>query len=75
VQIALQELVALFDKVRALPEPRRQAALEALMDLTAEPYVLSRAELAVLEPALERARLGKFAEPGAMADLLDTPWS
>jgi hypothetical protein len=55
-----EKLEALFDKVRALPEPRQLALLEFLSEEVAgEPYVLSEEERAIVEPALEEARLGE----------------
>jgi hypothetical protein len=54
-----QKLEALFDKVRALPEPRQLAAVEALAEITQEPYVLSDEERAILDPALAEAKRGE----------------
>jgi hypothetical protein len=55
-----EKLEALFDKVRALPEPRQLALLEFLSEEVAgEPYVLSGEERAIIEPALEDAKRGK----------------
>ena len=56
-----EKLETLFDKVRSLPQERQEAAVEALADITSEPYVLSEDELAVLKPALERAKRGEFS--------------
>ena len=69
-----EKLEALFDKVRALPEPRQLAAIEALAEIAEEPYVLSEEELAVLRPALERAQRGEFVPDEEVAELLDKPW-
>jgi hypothetical protein len=53
------KLEALFAKVRALPEPHQQAAIEALAEIAEEPYVLSEDERAIVEPALEEAKRGE----------------
>ena len=54
-----EKLEALFDKVRALPEARQRAAVEALAEIAQEPYVLSDEERAILEPALAEAKRGE----------------
>ncbi len=55
-----EKLEALFAKVRALPEPRQQAAIEALAEIAEEePYVLSEEERAIVLPALEEALRGE----------------
>lgn len=69
-----EKLESLFAKVRALSEPRQQAAIEALSEIAEEPYELSEEELAVLRPALERSRHGEFVAEDEAADLLDKPW-
>jgi hypothetical protein len=69
-----EKLEALFAKVRALPEPRQQAAIEALSEIAEEPYQLSDDELAVLRPAMERVRRGEFVPDEEVAELLDKPW-
>ena len=70
-----EKLEALFDKVRALPEPRQLALLEFLSEEVAgEPYVMSEEELAVLAPALERTKRGEFVPDEEVAELLDRPW-
>ena len=54
-----EKLEDLFDKVRALPEPRQLALLEFLSEEVAgEPYVLSEEERAIIEPALADAKRG-----------------
>jgi len=68
------KLETLFAKVRTLPSERQQAAIEALTDITEEPYTLSADELAVLKPALERARRGAFASDDEVSELLGKPW-
>ena len=68
-------LEALFDKVRALPLEARSRAVDALEELTRdEPYRLSREEMAILEPELERARNGVFASVRDVAEILQKPW-
>jgi phosphoribosylaminoimidazole (AIR) synthetase len=70
-----EKLEALFDKVRALPEARQIALLEFLVEeIAEEPYVLSEEELAVLRPAVERAKRGEFVPDDEVAELLDKPW-
>ncbi len=55
-----EKLEVLFDKVRALPEPRQLALLEFLSEQVAgEPYVLSEEERVIVEPALEEAKRGE----------------
>ena len=55
-----EKLEALFEKVRALPEPRQLALLEFLSEEVAgEPYVLSEEERAFIEPALADAKRGE----------------
>ena len=68
------KLEALFAKVRALSAERRRAAIEALTEVTEEPYQLSDAERAVLYPALERMCRGEFADEAVIDKLLDDPW-
>lgn len=71
----VEKLEALFEKVRALPEPRQLALLEFLSEeIAEEPHRLSEDELAVLRPALERAKRGEFVPDEEVADLLDKPW-
>jgi hypothetical protein len=51
---------ALFDTVRALPEPRQLALFEFLSEEVAgEPYVLSDEERAIIEPALADVKRGR----------------
>lgn len=69
-----EKLETLFAKVRTLAEPRQKAALEALADITEEPYQLSDDELAVLRPALERAKRGEFGTDATISDVLSKPW-
>lgn len=69
-----EKLETLFDKVRALSKERQEAAIEALTDIAHEPYELSADELAVLRPALERARRGEYASDTEVRELLGKPW-
>ena len=72
---ALEEkLETLFDKVRALPKERQEAAAEALADIASEPYALSPDEFSVLKPALERAQRGEYASDVEVSELLDETW-
>jgi hypothetical protein len=69
-----EKLETLFNRVRSLPKERQEAAIEALADIAAEPYALSEDELAVLKPALERAKRGEHASDDETNDLLGKPW-
>ena len=69
-----EKLESLFAKLRTLPEARQHAALEALSDITDEPYQLSEDELATLRPALKRAQSGEFAGDALSSDLLTKAW-
>ena len=69
-----EKLETLFAKVRALPEPRQKAAVEALTDIAEEPYNLSEDELAGLRPALERAKRGEFAADAMTSELITKSW-
>ena len=71
-----ERLEALFDKVRALPEPQLEVVVDALDALTSESvYRLSDEELSVLLPELEGARRGEFASRAAVEAVLNTPWT
>lgn len=70
-----EKLESAFAKVRSLPEERQEAALEALNEIAREPYQLSDEELAILRPALERARRGETLSEEESAAVLDKPWS
>ncbi len=74
MQAMNEKLETLFAKVRSLPAERQEAAIEALADIAAEPYMLSEDELAVLKPALERARRGEYASEEEVSELLGGPW-
>jgi len=69
-------LEELFEKVRKLPEEEKAAAALVLEELTEDSaYVLSEEELAILEPALERAKRGEFADQAVVDELLNKPWA
>jgi hypothetical protein len=71
-----ERLESLFAKVRALSKERQVQAIAALADIAEdEVYVLSPEELAVLEPALERAKRGEFATDAEVDEVLNKPWS
>jgi hypothetical protein len=71
-----EKLETLFAKVRALPKPRQELAVEALSEITdEETYALSDDERAVLESALERAKRGEFASHADIDEVLNKPWS
>ena len=68
-------LEALFEKVRALPDPEQEAVVEALTELTSgSPYQLTDDELSVLVPELEGAHRGEFATKEAVDAVLGAPW-
>ena len=71
-QQRLDELVA---KLRSLPIVRQEAAIEALNEIVAEPYRLSKDELAVLRPALQEALRGENLTDAESDELLTKPWS
>jgi len=70
-----EQLEGAFARVRALPEERQQAALEALNEIAAEPYTLTDEELAILRPALDRARRGEVLSAEESAAVLAKPWA
>lgn len=70
------KLETLFAKVRTLPRGRQELAVEGLSEIADEhEYKLSDAELAVLEPALARAKRGEFASEADVDEVLNKPWS
>lgn len=71
-----EKLEELFTKVRSLPKDRQEVAAIALAEIVEdEVYVLSEEELAVLEPALERAKRGEFASDAEVDEVLNKPLS
>ncbi len=57
-------------KLRALPEARREALAEAIIDLAEKPsYVLADEQLAEVELALQEADEGQFVSEAQMAAL------
>ena len=71
----LEKLESLIAKVRALPEWRQAAAVEALSEIASEPYELSDDELAILRPALAEARRGENLTDAETDELLNKPWA
>ena len=69
------QIDVLVSKVKALPADRQRDVIEALRELTVEPYQLSPAELAVLEPALRDAKNGIDLTNAADDELLTGPWA
>lgn len=71
-----EKLETLIAKIRALPEERKELAVEAPAEI-AEPdvYVLSDEERAVLEPALAEALRGDNLIDADKADVLNKPWA
>ena len=66
----------LFEKVRHLPDDRKQCAAILLEEIIAdEEYILSAEELAILEPALAGALRGEFASDEEVAEALYKPWA
>jgi hypothetical protein len=71
-----EKLEELFTKVRSLPKDRQEVAAIALAEIVEEEvYILSEEELAVLEPALERAKRGEFASDAEVDEVLNKPLS
>lgn len=70
-----EKLEALFAKVRALPKERQKLAVVALSEIAEDDvYILSDAERAILELALERAKRGEFASDEDVDEVLGKPW-
>ena len=70
-----EKLETLFARLRSLPEPRQQAAVEALSEIADDFYQLSDDELAVLEPALKDAEHGLNLTDAETDDVLSKPWA
>ena len=70
-----ENLDILVAKVRALPKARQKAAIEALREITEEPYQLTDDELAVLRPALDEALRGEHLSDAVSDPLLNKPWA
>ena len=70
-----EKLESLFAKVRALPAQHQEQVVEALVELTNEPYRLTEDELAILVPELEGARRGEFASQAEVDAVLRSSWS
>jgi hypothetical protein len=70
-----EQLEVLFAKVRGLSKERQELAIAVLSDIVEEAiYELSEDELAVLKPALERARRGEFLTDAEASEVLNKPW-
>lgn len=67
----IDELIA---KLLCLHEAHQKTAIYALREIVEAPYVLSEAELHVLRPALDDARLGKQLFDADADELLTKPW-
>ena len=70
----LDRLEILIDKLRALPESKQAAAVDLLADLTEDTYVLSDAEEAAIDEAMEQARRGQFVSAEVADAVLRKPW-
>ena len=71
-----EKLEILIDKLRALPEERKELAVEVLTEITDEEvYVLSDEERAILEPILAEAKRGENLIDAGKLDLLNKPWA
>ena len=71
-----EKLETLIAKLRALPDERRELAVEPLAEITDQDvYVLSDEERAVLEPALAEAKQGQNLVAADTLDLLNKPWA
>lgn len=71
-----EKLETLIAKIRALPDERKELAVEALSEIAeADVYALSDEERAVLEPALADALRGDNLIDADKADVLNKPWA
>ena len=71
-----EKLETLIAKIRALPDERKELAVEALSEIAeVDVYVLSDEERAVLEPALADALRGDNLIDADKADVLNKPWA
>ncbi len=70
----LDRLEHLMDKLRGLPEAKQAAAADLLADLTDDTYVLSDAEEAAIDEAMDQARRGQFISAEAADAILRKPW-
>jgi hypothetical protein len=69
-----ERLDLLLSKVRALPEAQQHAAIAALEEITAAPYILSDLEMAILTPALADVARGENIIDAQDEALLVQPW-
>ena len=69
-----EKLDTLIAKLRTLPAERKELAVDVLIEITEDRYVLSDDELTILKPALVRAQRGEHVPDEEMSALLDKPW-
>ena len=65
----------LAERAKRLPVERQQAVADALREMLDEPYRLSAAELAVLQPALADAQAGMGLTDASDDNILNSSWS
>lgn len=70
-----ERLETLIAKVRRLPESRQAAVIEALREITDEPYQLTDEERAILTAARDEADRGQHLFDAETDDLLNKPWA
>lgn len=70
-----ERLETLIAKVRRLPESRQVAVIEALREITDEPYQLTDEERAILTAARDEADRGQYLFDAETDDLLNKPWA
>ncbi len=70
----VERLEHLMAKLRRLPEVEQERAADLLADLTDEVYLLSDAEDAAIDEAMDQARKGQFISPQAVDAILRKAW-
>ncbi len=70
----VERLEHLMAKLRRLPEVEQERAADLLADLTDEVYLLSDAEDAAIDEAMDQARQGGFISPQAVDAILRKAW-
>lgn len=70
----VERLEHLIAKGRWLPEVEQERAADLLADLTDEVYLLSDAEDAAIDAAMDQARQGGFISPQAADAVLRKAW-
>jgi SHS2 domain-containing protein len=70
----VERLEHLMAKLRRLPEVEQERAADLLADLTDEVYLLSDAEDAAIDEAMDQARQGGFISPQAADAILRKAW-